>query len=789
WAWLPLVLLIAAKMEQVGGRNYLDLARTDNRLTRLPFFGGGVGHLLRYLHPLAINPASERGAQLWKLNFNATRGSSMAEREEEEEEEAGEERQVVASPDAQFNEVVALFGSEVWNINQDGIDILIEQRNVADARKFMEKVGFSYNVMIDDIESAIDETYVEVPAVEHPLDSVRNNSLPPGSLMSWRRYHDQADIQQFLQTLLETYSENVELIQIGVTRNKRPLEVIRVSNGNPDNWAVFVDAGLQARDWLSPAALTYAISKLTHLWGRPKVKGQGQRAEKAMRRIDWYFLPLANPDGYQYSRHTDRLESGCYGVNLDRNFEYGWGGTGSTSNPCKNLYRGAESFSEPESRALRSFLSGMREYLGAYVSLGGYGQAITYPWGDADYTARRAVLALRRLNQAEYSAGTSYRQKLARPGNSADWVQDRIGPQMVFNMFLKDQGRYGYLLPPHYIVESGEEVFEFMRTIAQQHNEMITQKTHLLMLLLMGLIAACLANELPSNLTQLDVNEIPQRYDEAQLWRIYNISEAMQHRVPVGQMLEQKFGGNIWKENSKDQLKAARSFLSAHRLDPQILSHNVQAMIDEELIGGIEATSMAHGSRTKKSARSSMHWKDYHDLDTIYSFMREIRSKFPNIVRLYTIGKTEQGRDLKVLRISENPRENKKVWIDGGIHAREWISPATVTFILYQLMSNWENQPAHIRGLTWYIMPVMNPDGYEYSRTTNRLWRKNRSKSRRAQCNGVDLNRNFDIGWNGYGSSTNPCSDTYRGSSPASELETRAVAEFWRSESTIWKRI
>jgi len=61
-----------------------------------------------------------------------------------------------------------------------------------------------------------------------------------------------------------------------------------------------VDAGLQARDWLSPAALTYAISKLTHLWARPKGQGQGQRqsrADKAMRRIDWYFLPLAN--GYK----------------------------------------------------------------------------------------------------------------------------------------------------------------------------------------------------------------------------------------------------------------------------------------------------------------------------------------------------------------------------------------------------------------------------------------------------------------------------------------------------------
>ncbi|EDV34241.1 uncharacterized protein Dana_GF21071 [Drosophila ananassae] len=316
---------------------------------------------------------------------------------------------------------------------------------------------------------------------------------------------------------------------------------------------------------------------------------------------------------------------------------------------------------------------------------------------------------------------------------------------------------------------------------------MTTMTAHRLLglLVITVLAAAAAGNEVTSNVT-LDVNDIPQRYDEAQLWRIYNISEGMQQKVPVGEVLENKFGGNIWKENSKfldisiskDHLKGARSFLSAHRLDAEVLSDNIQSMIDEEMMEGISGSTAADGMRTKKATRSNMHWKDYHDLETIYGFMREIRSKFPNIVRLYTIGQTAEGRDLKVLRISENPRENKKVWIDGGIHAREWISPATVTFILYQLMANWENQPAHIRGLTWYIMPVMNPDGYEYSRTTNRLWRKNRSASRRAQCNGVDLNRNFDIGWNGYGSSTNPCSDTYRGSSPASEKETKAVAEF-----------
>lgn len=144
WAWLPLMLLLIARVE--GGysrRNHLDLARTDNRLMRLPFFGGGVGHLLRYLHPLAMadplsprgrinelrseldpNYVSYRGAQLWKLNFNATRGSSMEEdREEEAEAESESEeleleqgRQVDGSPDAQFNEVVALFGESLAKV-------------------------------------------------------------------------------------------------------------------------------------------------------------------------------------------------------------------------------------------------------------------------------------------------------------------------------------------------------------------------------------------------------------------------------------------------------------------------------------------------------------------------------------------------------------------------------------------------------------------------------------------------------------------------------------------------
>uniref|UniRef100_A0A1I8P6M7 Peptidase M14 domain-containing protein n=1 Tax=Stomoxys calcitrans TaxID=35570 RepID=A0A1I8P6M7_STOCA len=289
----------------------------------------------------------------------------------------------------------------------------------------------------------------------------------------------------------------------------------------------------------------------------------------------------------------------------------------------------------------------------------------------------------------------------------------------------------------------------------------------------------------------LDVNEIPVRYDEAQLWRVYNISNAMSRRnmLPLGDILESKYGGTIWKENSKfldvsidkKHVKAARAFLEDHNLNTEVLNYNIQEMIDNEAAVGANLTQSEAGQRTKKAARSGIHWKDYHDLDTIYAFMREIRGKFPNICRLYTIGKTAEGRDLKVLSISENLTANKKIWIDGGIHAREWVSPATVTYIINQLLTNWEKQPSYIRNKSWYIMPVMNPDGYMYSRRSNRLWRKNRKPHKTSSCVGVDLNRNFNIGWGTVGSSKNPCHETYHGTSANSELETQAVVNYIKS--------
>merc|ERR1712066_286187 len=144
-----------------------------------------------------------------------------------------------------------------------------------------------------------------------------------------------------------------------------------------------------------------------------------------------------------------------------------------------------------------------------------------------------------------------------------------------------------------------------------------------------------------------------------------------------------------------------------------------------------------------------------------------------------------------LLKIGSNKFSDKPaIFIEGGIHAREWISPATVTFIMKQLVENHQQNQDLIDFYDWYLLPVANPDGYEYTFTTNRLWRKNRSPAfglgslLLALCDGVDLNRNFGYKWlradtiSPQGGTRINCAETYSGPGPFSEPESRNIANF-----------
>jgi len=112
----------------------------------------------------------------------------------------------------------------------------------------------------------------------------------------------------------------------------------------------------------------------------------------------------------------------------------------------------------------------------------------------------------------------------------------------------------------------------------------------------------------------------------------------------------------------------------------------------------------------------AMSWNNYHRLDSIYSYMDSMSSRFPDKVKVHVIGRTHEGREIRVVRIGKRNRRKRQsrskpaIFIEGGIHAREWISPATVTYVMNELITN----PQHgnlLNMFDFFILPVTNPDG------------------------------------------------------------------------------
>lgn len=102
----------------------------------------------------------------------------------------------------------------------------------------------------------------------------------------------------------------------------------------------------------------------------------------------------------------------------------------------------------------------------------------------------------------------------------------------------------------------------------------------------------------------------------------------------------------------------------------------------------------------------------------INEYLAYLAATYPDIVTLEDAGLSLEGYGMIFAKISSDPTAQKPViLIDGGIHAREWISPATVTYIIYQLVENSTNRQ-FLDEVDWYILPVLNPDGYEFSRQT-----------------------------------------------------------------------
>ena len=186
----------------------------------------------------------------------------------------------------------------------------------------------------------------------------------------------------------------------------------------------------------------------------------------------------------------------------------------------------------------------------------------------------------------------------------------------------------------------------------------------------------------------------------------------------------------------------------------------------------IDADARAEHLRVTHDGSSDF-FADYRDLATITARMRELVALDPADVEMQAIGGSVEGRPIWALKIGHGAT---KVLINGTQHAREWSG----TMVNMSIADRLVRDPAYhalFATTTFWIVPVMNPDGYQYTWGTDRFWRKNRRGGY-----GVDLNRNWSVAWGGAGTSSNKRSDIYRGEYAFSEPETQAMRNLAKRE-------
>jgi len=179
--------------------------------------------------------------------------------------------------------------------------------------------------------------------------------------------------------------------------------------------------------------------------------------------------------------------------------------------------------------------------------------------------------------------------------------------------------------------------------------------------------------------------------------------------------------------------------------------------------------------------------QQYSSYNECVDFFRSLEKKYPDLIEVNVIGKTWEDRDIIEVTLTKDVTSHKEkpaLFYTGTIHAREWIGiELAIAFVKY-IVEHIEYDPKlndYLDSSSLYLVPCANPDGYEYSRNHFSFWRKNRRKNADGSF-GVDLNRNFEIG---FVPSKNTISNVYPGPYPFSEPETASLRDFFEEHPNI----
>lgn len=227
---------------------------------------------------------------------------------------------------------------------------------------------------------------------------------------------------------------------------------------------------------------------------------------------------------------------------------------------------------------------------------------------------------------------------------------------------------------------------------------------------------------------------------------------------------EVKTGSECDIRFQREYLGNVKKMLVKSGLDYKVKIFDLQKTLDEQF------------DTARSLNKQDYDYNVYHTYSEIDGWVNDVANSHPALARASVVGKSYEGRNINLLTIGTS-ESNPLVILDCGIHAREWISPAVCQCYVNHLLQGYgsdETVTRMLKSITFAVFPLLNPDGYDYTWTNDRMWRKTRSNYG-TLCTGVDPNRNFDANWSGPGSSSNPCSETYYGPSVASEPLSQAL--------------
>jgi len=207
---------------------------------------------------------------------------------------------------------------------------------------------------------------------------------------------------------------------------------------------------------------------------------------------------------------------------------------------------------------------------------------------------------------------------------------------------------------------------------------------------------------------------------------------------------------SVWRSRERDQIDVELSplqqakfvrFLDSRTCVTKIA--NLDRAVSEDAsramrFQGIPPSREALEQYQKRLERqSSKDFLDhYHSVEEIHNWMEKIQKENPKKIRLVESEHTSvEGRKILAARICASEDSSAcesmgKIYIQGLLHAREWIGGAAVLFVISEMMKLSPNSP--LLDFEIVAVPVVNPDGYEFTRLKSggdRTWRKNRRKN------------------------------------------------------------